>query len=121
LGEYSTSLSNYWMAIYTNTAHLGFFYLYDGTHNPLAQSVASLSGWSYIVCVRDVSQGKLLVYINGYLSGTGTDTTTLVPTYSQFKIGQVTGSYSNGLIDDVRVYNRALSAAQIAAMYAGGK
>jgi hypothetical protein len=26
-----------------------------------------------------------------------------------------------GLIDDVRIYNRALSAAQIAAMYNGGK
>jgi hypothetical protein len=29
--------------------------------------------------------------------------------------------YFPGLIDDVRIYNRALSAAQIAAMYAGGK
>lgn len=28
---------------------------------------------------------------------------------------------TSGLIDDVRIYNRALSAAQIAAMYAGGK
>jgi hypothetical protein len=31
------------------------------------------------------------------------------------------GSYFSGLIDDVRVYNRALSAAEIAALYAGGK
>ena len=30
-------------------------------------------------------------------------------------------NYFPGLIDDVRIYNRALSAAQIAAMYAGGK
>jgi hypothetical protein len=32
-----------------------------------------------------------------------------------------TVNYFPGLIDDVRIYNRALSAAQIAAMYAGGK
>jgi hypothetical protein len=41
-----------------------------------------------------------------------------------FYIGEdknAVGSGATGLIDDVRVYNRALTAAQIAAMYAGGK
>jgi hypothetical protein len=33
----------------------------------------------------------------------------------------VGASYFRGLIDDVRVYNRALTAAQVAAMYNGGK
>jgi hypothetical protein len=36
-------------------------------------------------------------------------------------IGASYGRYFQGLIDDVRIYNRVLSAAQIQAMYAGGK
>jgi hypothetical protein len=31
------------------------------------------------------------------------------------------GNFFSGSVDDVRIYNRALSAAEIAAMYAGGK
>jgi hypothetical protein len=45
------------------------------------------------------------------------------PSGSLFYIGDQPscGSAFSGLIDDVRIYNRALSAAQIAALYNGGK
>ena len=37
-------------------------------------------------------------------------------------IGSLTGAYQfNGLIDDVRIYNRALSAREVWALYNGGK
>jgi len=35
--------------------------------------------------------------------------------------GYVGGLWDQGAINDIRVYNRALSVAQIAAMYSGGK
>jgi prepilin-type N-terminal cleavage/methylation domain-containing protein len=64
------------------------------------------------------------VFKNGSLMSVGTKsgTTGLTTFYIGSQgISNNNGQYFNGLIDDVRVYNRALTAAQIAAMYAGGK
>jgi hypothetical protein len=69
--------------------------------------------------------GAIQLYINGTLvsaydvqySGGS------LPAFGNVKIGGPTAieGYTGGLIDDVRVYNRALTAAQVAALYNGGK
>ncbi|MEK7542877.1 MAG: LamG-like jellyroll fold domain-containing protein [Patescibacteria group bacterium] len=77
-----------------------------------ATTTFSNSTWYNISAVYDGS--NKYIYINGVATSeltTGTPTTTNDP----FQIGFNTGSgdgnnYMNGLIDDVRVYNRALSA-----------
>jgi hypothetical protein len=64
-------------------------------------------------------------YVNGNLKSTvNLSGTPPIINGSPLWIGKGYGSNIqdwNGLIDDVRIYNRALSATQIAAMYAGGK
>jgi hypothetical protein len=67
------------------------------------------------------------VYVNGVLKGTATIVsgplvyTPLIGAANGFDIGNIAGlnaaRYLNGLIDDVRVYNRALSAAEVQALY----
>jgi prepilin-type N-terminal cleavage/methylation domain-containing protein len=79
--------------------------------------------WQQVVYVI-VPGVSRVIYVNGVPGGT-------LPSLSQYPLdtGQHTflgssggaGQFLNATIDDVRVYNRALSAAQIAAMYAGGK
>jgi prepilin-type N-terminal cleavage/methylation domain-containing protein len=63
--------------------------------------------------VKTGYEDGVLSYTTTYNAGTGfaAATTSLI-------FGDVSFS---GLLDDVRIYNRALTAAQIAAMYAGGK
>jgi hypothetical protein len=65
------------------------------------------------------------VYIDGALnegSLTGTGNPYDPATGQPMTIGEDNNLYFfQGLVDDVRIYNRALSAAQIAAMYSGGK
>lgn len=86
-------------------------------------SYPSLNSWSLITGTYNGTKASL--YINGILVGTGSATSGLTPAgSSNLIIGKKSDSASNyfpGLIDDVRIYNRALSAAQIAAMYSGGK
>jgi hypothetical protein len=77
--------------------------------------------WYYVVAVLNAQGGTL--YLNGQqdsiLSGSWT-----WGTGGSLSIGSVMPGipyFFPGLIDDVRIYNRALSAAEISALYNGGK
>jgi hypothetical protein len=71
----------------------------------------------------------MILYVNGSVPAQtkGADTGSPLGTMSQrnWRIGTDTSTtpdtYFSGLIDDVRIYNRALSASEIQAMYNGGK
>jgi prepilin-type N-terminal cleavage/methylation domain-containing protein len=86
-------------------------------------SYPSLNSWTYIVGTYNGTKASL--YENGILVGTGNSTNGLTPVSALNMIlgkrADASSNYFPGLIDDVRIYNRALSAAQIAAMYAAGK
>ena len=74
--------------------------------------------WHHAVGVYDGA--NLSLYIDGTLdasvASTGTITTNALNVYIGENAG-ATGRQFNGLIDDVRVYNTALSASQISALY----
>ena len=58
------------------------------------------------------------MYLNGNLEAGPTADTPGSP--ANMSIGVDGGSYFNGSLDDVRIYNRALSADDIAMLYNGG-
>jgi hypothetical protein len=80
----------------------------------------SLNAWNYAVLVQD---GNILTgYLNGALVGTGNMGSNLGGRYySYHKIGDYTDSVFpfNGIIGEVRIYNRALSADEIDGLYKG--
>jgi hypothetical protein len=67
--------------------------------------------------------GTGMIYVNGVLAGTNNNMGGNVTSGNLLRIGYPVSSeyYFQSFIDDVRIYNRALSAAEIAAMYNGGK
>ena len=77
--------------------------------------------WYHVTGVYDAATSELHVYLNGQLDdGTllGTVTATQQNSSANVNIGRRPGSSSfnfNGRIDDVRIYNRALTAAEIQA------
>ncbi len=83
---------------------------------------ANLNEWNFVVALRDTS-GNFRIYINGILESTETNTLPPVRINHFLSIGFRTNSgnirqdYFNGSIDDVRVYNRALSQEEITALY----
>jgi hypothetical protein len=72
--------------------------------------------WYQVVMIRN--SGVTTLYVNGVLTSTNNITDTpLTPT--TFRIGGENGlRFFNGAIDDVRIYNRALSSNEVAQLYA---
>ncbi|MGB7062189.1 MAG: LamG-like jellyroll fold domain-containing protein, partial [Candidatus Zixiibacteriota bacterium] len=96
----------------------------DGTDwiNSVGTTVLQDDSWYYVVGVSDGD--SIRVYVNGVQEGTATaqgspESTAGVP----LRIGRGNGSllrWFNGIIDEVRFSNRALTPSEIAANYAGG-
>ena len=74
------------------------------------------AGWHLVTATFDGTTGKL--YVDGVLAGS--DTFTPANTNLPLNIGRYFGSNGfgwNGVIDEVRLYNRALSAAEVTAIF----
>lgn len=93
-------------------------------------SAVPLNEWSHVVAVADGSYIK--VYVNGVQSGTPVSYNGTLLTSNQYtnigaKPGDAGGAdgaipaYFSGKIDEARVYNRALSADEVKALYNLGK
>jgi len=81
--------------------------------------------WYHLVGVRDVPNNQMRLYVNGALAGTvaywpgDPAPGHTVIGRAQFNNGMV--DFWGGKIDQVHVYDRALSADEIASLYASGE
>jgi hypothetical protein len=77
--------------------------------------------WVFFSSVRDGTSGKHTLYINGINVNSGTWNDAPCTNNEKMQIGHLpiagASGYFNGLIDDICVYNRALSDAEIQALY----
>jgi Concanavalin A-like lectin/glucanases superfamily len=82
-------------------------------------TVRSLNVWYYVAGVYNATARTLDIYVNGVRNNgvlTGTIPASQVNSAVNVNIGRRTGGYYfNGIIDEVRIYNRALSQAEIQA------
>jgi hypothetical protein len=74
--------------------------------------------WTHLVGVYDQAANRIFLYVNGNVIGNATKTVYWDAT-GPLQAGRMVANdawagYFNGKVDDVRVYNRALSAAQVA-------
>ncbi|MHC4500822.1 MAG: LamG domain-containing protein, partial [Planctomycetota bacterium] len=81
--------------------------------------------WQHFAFVKDESAGRMQIYLNGLPAAESTSAMvgTLTGLQDQrFKVGAETDDNDgyDGKIDEFRVYDRALSAVEIAAIYRGG-
>jgi hypothetical protein len=79
-----------------------------------ADSAIVLNSWQFVTGVRN-SSGKWTIYVNGAQSGSANQSAGTSAAGTQMSIGMRfdPGYHFNGSIDDLRIYNRALSAAEI--------
>jgi len=94
-----------------------------------ASSPAALGTWTHLVGVFEASSQQMRLYVNGSLSGSGTNPTPWSGS-GPLSIGSVryagggtagTDGYFSGGIANVQLYQRALSAAEAATLYARGR
>lgn len=100
---------------------------YDEASYSLASAGINDTNWHMLTCVYDGSlsgnANRLKMYIDGaYVAASfagGVAIPASIPTQTApWILGPYGGSNADGALDEVRIYNRALSAADIAALYA---
>ena len=84
-----------------------------GNANVFGTAALATNTWVFLALTYDGA--NLRLYVNGTLAGTQPKTGTIATSTNQLQIGgdSLQSQFFNGLIDDVRVYNIALSAAAI--------
>jgi hypothetical protein len=83
----------------------------------------SLNTWYHVAATRDPT-GNFRLFVNGNQAGTTVAKSTSTDCTTQpLTIGASTNNFTrfNGAIDDVRLYNRALSPAEIQTLYTSAR
>lgn len=107
--------------LYFSSANNNTPTIYNDGLTPATLNAASTipeGAWSLVTATYDGTTRK--IYINGVLSNSDTPTGSPTTNSQALTLGSEAGSFAfKGLIDDVRVYNRALNRSEIAALAAG--
>jgi len=79
-----------------------------------------VSDWEHYVCIASQSKDSMIIYRDGVLQKGVNYSDIVNDTSRTLRIGSGDNiGYFNGLIDDIRIYNRALTIAEMQALYNG--
>ncbi len=101
-----------------------FFVRNGGNSFYTAPAAVATGTWHYVVAEFDFPNQTTTMYIDGAPVPNVTSVTPTIPTvYNTMFIGKLGGSaqFATGLMSNVRVYSRLLSASEVQAFYAAGK
>ena len=92
---------------------------FSGSKGVLGYSPVTIGDWTFLAAVYDQDVETVKLYVNGVLICEGEGK--LGPGWEHIQIGSNPshGRYFSGAIDEVRIYNRTLSADEIKALYEG--
>ncbi len=83
-------------------------------------------GWEHYVFISSATQNMMQVYRNGYLKLMKTGFSSIINRNRDFCIagnyagtGNATNCYFSGVIDDIRIYDRALNPSEVVSLYRG--
>jgi hypothetical protein len=96
-----------------------------GIYNGMVGGSVPVNTWTHVAVAYDGTTGLAVLYINGvgvtfFSSAPRALQTTDAPVYIGSEAGDGTGRYFPGLIDEVEIFNRALSDTEVAAIYNAG-
>jgi len=96
----------------------------DNTVIMQSTAYSYINSWHHVVAVYSDSENYTMLCIDASCITEGSETTSIANTSNNVAIGSEPnggGNFLNGQIDDVRIYNRALSAAEIQKLYNMGR
>lgn len=109
------------MFIYSRSDGFGYSLGTDGTNATVEATVATehILNRPYLLTLVYKDGENLKLYRNGLLIGTQTKTGVIALSTSNFFVGSRSGGapFYNGIVDEPRIWNRALTATEIASMY----
>ncbi len=115
-----------WIIVNTNgslTYRIGCRSISPWNYPANSTRTANIASWNHYVAVVDMVNDTVVFYINGLAETTNTGRIINMSSgnYTLVNIGKMYdyswGNYFNGDIDDVRIYNRLLSAAEVNHLY----
>lgn len=114
VNEYASSSNKFTATLFTTTTAT---YI-----TVVSNTVPPLNTWFHVMGVWDKDAVSLKIYYNGTLENTSTSTAGILHTTrtANFEVGRRSDNVEaklNGLADEVRVYNRALSGTEITNLY----
>jgi hypothetical protein len=117
-GKYRGVGDRSWALYIGRTDNLTTFGVWNASDNAAiatSDSILSANAWQHLVGVFDSNSGEVALYVDGVKqSTTGTLKGTINSTSINVKIGKTDANYYfNGSIDEVRIYNKALTQAEI--------
>ncbi len=112
--NYNASFSSNSINFATNNNNLSGFFC------PQTFTSVDLNVWKHFVFVSNSTTG-ISIYINGVLSGTAATTGGICSSTNPLYFGAVNPStrFLNGKLDDIGIWNRALTSCEIAHLYNG--
>jgi type II secretory pathway pseudopilin PulG len=120
-GNNPTAAANYYFRTSGDELVFGFA---NGSVKSVTTTSANLATntWTHVAGSIDGATGTIAIYKNGSLSWSATVAGVLAANNDAIKIGKTdTGEYFDGRIDDLRIYDKVLTAAQITAIMNGQK
>ncbi len=115
MSEQCAGANGYFMQIKSNgSLEFGYQCLQSGALVGPGGSL-TLNTWNHVAATINGSAVNL--YINGVLNYSSTISATATNAAQELDIGGKNDGYFNGYMDDVRIYNRALSASEVSALY----
>lgn len=113
------------VSIYNNDPGKIRFGFYDGSSYPgvlTAQNSWSANTWYHITAVFDDAANTMTIYVNGVQSNQATVTTSPGQPNNKLYIGALSDNTRNfnGTIDELAIFNKALTASEAAALYSDG-
>jgi len=117
--------NNFWMGIadISGSEYLEFAFRTVSDQIIRTTNTIPSNRWQHVVITYNDAQNSIRMYIDGVSQSTtvvsgNPENTSLTPNSQNVRIGfTITGEEFSGLIDDVHIYNRALSAAEIKRLY----
>jgi hypothetical protein len=114
-----TVAREYVLGIYGDNRFNGFVQLPSGEAVVFGTTTAQLNTWYHVAMTHDGL--KLRLYVNGVLEGALDAVGDVVPTSNPLGIGgNIRGAFFQGIIDEAQIFNRALTDAEILAIYQAG-
>lgn len=97
-----------------------------GTASVTASISVDTAAWHHVVAVRNAGADTVDIYVNGVAAGSAADNTTgsAWNDSGNWRIGDNENgftSYFGGLLDEVAIFNRALTAGEVAQLYNQGR
>ena len=119
VGNYRTSTAPFWMLIANEAVKGTGATMYvrdvDRAHSTVIDSPDPINTdtWLHLAGVRDQQAKKLRLYVNGELVAEADDETENINSGQSIWIGDHLNRYYDGLMDDVRIYDHALTEGEI--------